>query len=88
MNAPAAPLPCAGSQLLESRHACAFFHNLDQEYRVLLPFIRDAFASGDRAFPVVGPKLRQDHLRRLRAAGIDGADWAAQVERPSVVMVE
>ena len=82
------PHPCAGSQLLESRHVCAFFHNLDQEYRVLLPFIRDAFASSDRAFPVVGPKLREDHLRRLRAAGIDGADWAAQVVRPSVVMVE
>ena len=55
---------------------------------MLLPFIRDGFASGDRAFPVVDPSLREDHLRRLRSAGIDGADWAAQVVRPSVLGVE
>lgn len=69
-----ASIPCAGSQLLESRHVCAFFHNLDEEYQVLLPFIRDGFASGDRAFHVVDPKLREEHLRRLRAAGIDPAE--------------
>ena len=38
---------------------------------MLLPFIQDGFARGDRAFLVVDPKLRQEHLRRLRAAGID-----------------
>lgn len=76
MNGPAAPVPCAGSQLLESRHVCAFFHDLDEEYRVLLPFIRDGFARGDRAFHVVDPKLREEHLRRLRAAGIDAAQSA------------
>lgn len=68
------PVPCAGSQLLESRHVCAFFHDLDEEYRALLPFIQDGFASGDRAFLVIDPKLRQEHLRRLRAAGIDAAE--------------
>lgn len=70
----AAPVPCAGSQLLEARHVCAFFHNLDEEYRALLPFIQDGFASGDRAFHVVDPKLKEEHLRRLRAAGIDAAE--------------
>ncbi len=74
MNTAATPIPCAGSQLLEARHVCAFFHNLDEEYRVLLPFIRDGFASGDRAFHVVDPKLREEHLRRLSAAGIDAAE--------------
>lgn len=74
MSGPAAPVPCAGSQLLESRHVCAFFHDLDEEYRVLLPFIRDGFAKGDRAFHVVDPRLREEHLRRLRDAGIDAAE--------------
>lgn len=73
MNTAGAPIPCAGSQLLEARHVCAFFHSLDEEYRVLLPFIRDGFATGDRAFHVVDPTLREEHLRRLRAAGIDTA---------------
>lgn len=74
MKAAAAPVACAGSQLLESRHVCAFFHNADEEYRVLLPFIREGFARGDRAFHVIDPKLREEHLRRLRAAGIDAAE--------------
>lgn len=74
MNVAAAPVACAGSHLLGSRHVCAFFHDPDEEYRVLLPFIREGFASGDRAFHVVDPNLREEHLRRLRAAGIDAAE--------------
>src|SRR6266446_2398809 len=61
----------AGSQLDTQRHVCAFFHNLDEEYRVLLPFIKDGFECGDRAFHIVDPNLRKEHLRRLESAGID-----------------
>ena len=81
------PVPCADSQPLEARHVCAFFH-LDEENRVLFPFTRDRFASRDGAFSVVDPKLREEHLGRLLAASIDGADWAAQVVRPSVLIAE
>jgi MEDS: MEthanogen/methylotroph, DcmR Sensory domain len=52
------------------RHVCAFFHNPDEEYRILLPFITEGFTCGDRAFHVVDPKLREEHLRRLESAGI------------------
>jgi hypothetical protein len=38
---------------------------------VLLPFIKAAFDRGDKAFHVVDPAARDDHLRRLQAAGID-----------------
>lgn len=71
MSTAAAPIPCAGSQLGDARHVCAFFHDADEEYRVLLPFIQAGFERGDRAFHVVDPRLRNDHLRRLSAAGID-----------------
>jgi hypothetical protein len=74
MKAARTPVSCAGSHLFEARHICAFFHDLDEEYRVLLPFIQDGFASGDRAFLVVDPKLREEHLRRLRGAGIDATE--------------
>jgi hypothetical protein len=67
------PIPFAGSQLGATRHVCAFFRNADEEYRVLLPFIQDGFESGDRAFHIVDPKLRNEHLRRLASAGIDVA---------------
>ena len=73
MRTVAAPIPFAGSQLGETRHVCAFFNSDDEKYRVLLPFIRDGFACGDKAVHVVNPEQRGDHLQRLTAAGIDPA---------------
>ena len=61
----------AGSVLDRSRHVCAFFHSKEEEYRVLLPFIKEGFDQGDRAFHIVDPQHRPEHLRRLREAGID-----------------
>ncbi len=66
-----APISLAGSQLGETRHVCAFFNNDDEEYRVLLPFIKDGFECGDKAVHVVNPDQRRDHLQRLAAVGID-----------------
>jgi len=71
-NVPA-PISLAGSQLCETRHVCAFFNNDEEEYRVLLPFIKDGLKSGDKAVHVLNPQQRPDHLRRLSAAGIDPA---------------
>jgi hypothetical protein len=65
------PISLAGSQLGEVRHVCAFFGNDDEEYRVLLPFIREGLSCGDKAVHVVNPEARQEHLRRLAEAGID-----------------
>ena len=73
MSDAASPMACAGSHFGDARHVCAFFHSLDEEYHVLLPFIKAGFACGDRAFHVVDPRLRDEHLRRLSAAGIDVA---------------
>jgi hypothetical protein len=67
------PISLAGSQLGEVRHVCAFFNSDDDEYRVLLPFIRDGFECGDKAVHVVNPDQRWDHLQRLAAVGIDPA---------------
>ena len=60
----------AGSVLDRSRHVCAFFHRKEEEYRVLLPFIKEGFDQGDRAFHMVDPRHRPEHLRRLQQAGI------------------
>src|SRR5581483_1761574 len=65
------PVRLAGSVLDRSRHVCAFFHSKEEEYRVLLPFIKEGFDHGDRAFHVVDPRHRPEHLRQLREAGID-----------------
>ena len=41
-----------------------------------MPFIVEGFEQGDRAFHIVDPNHRADHMDRLRAGGID-ADGAA-----------
>jgi len=69
----AAPISFAGSQLAQTRHVCAFFNSEEEEYRVLLPFIKDGFECGHKAVHVVNPEQRSEHLRRLDAAGIDHA---------------
>lgn len=73
MRSVPAPISVAGSQLRETRHVCAFFNNDEEEYRVLLPFIKDGFKSGDKAVHVLNPQQHPDHLQRLAAAGIDPA---------------
>jgi DcmR-like sensory protein len=65
------PIRFAGSVLGAQRHVCAFFHGPDEEYRVLLPFIKEGFERGEKAFHIVDPKLRSEHRLRLASAGID-----------------
>ena len=60
-----------GSTLGRHRHICAFFNGIDEQHRVLRSFIKDGFDRGDKAFHLVDPERREDHLRRLAEAGID-----------------
>jgi hypothetical protein len=52
-------------------HLCAFFHDKDEEFRTLLPFVIDGLAAGEKAVHVVHPKNREAHRHRLSNAGID-----------------
>jgi len=65
------PIRLGSSVLDRQRHVCAFFHSREEEYRVLLPFIKDGFDRGEKAFQIVDPKLREEHLIRLTTAGIN-----------------
>jgi len=65
------PIHFANATLGTERHICAFFHSSDEEYRVLLPFIREGIERGEKAFHIVDPRVMEDHLRRLRDARID-----------------
>src|SRR5437660_4530044 len=61
----------AGRPLGRQRHICAFFNGADEEHRVLRSFITDGFDRGERAFHIVDPELREEHLQGLAEAGID-----------------
>ena len=72
MDAHDTPLGTAPNALDSgNRHICAFFNGMDEHYRVLQPFIKDGLDNGDKAFHLVDPTRREDHLRRLTDAGID-----------------
>ena len=73
MNTSEQPIRFAGSTLGAQRHVCAFFHSPDEEYRVLLPFIKEGFERGEKAFHIVDPELRDEHVQRLESTGIDVA---------------
>ena len=70
----AAPVRFAGAVLARSRHVCAFFNSREEEYRVLMPFIKEGIDRGEKAFHITDPALRADHLHRIERAGIDVAD--------------
>jgi hypothetical protein len=61
----------AGSNLGGQRHICAFFNSIDEEHRVLRSFIKEGLDRGEKAFHVVDPELREEHLKRLTEAGIN-----------------
>jgi hypothetical protein len=64
-------LQFAGSTLGQHRHICAFFNGVDEQHRVLRSFIKDGLDEGDKAFHLVDPERREEHLRRLAEAGIN-----------------
>jgi hypothetical protein len=64
-------LPFSGSTFGRYRHICAFFNSIDEQHRVLRPFIKDGFDRGDKAYHLVDPERREEHLRRLAEAGVN-----------------
>jgi hypothetical protein len=72
----------AGRSVPGNQHVCAFFNSKDEEYRVLMPFIKEGLERGERAFHVVDPEHRATHLKRLSEAGVpvDDAERRGQLE--------
>ena len=52
-------------------HICAFFNSIDEQRRVLRPFVKNGFEQRDKAYHLVDPAQREEHLRWLADAGID-----------------
>jgi len=76
------PVRLAGTTLGHARHVCAFFNNKNEEYRVLLPFIKEGFDHGDKAFHIVKDQHRPEHRRRLQDVGVpvDDVERTGQLE--------
>lgn len=63
-------------------HVCAFFNSRDDEYKVMLPFIKEGFDVGDRAVYILDKNQRSERLQRLAETGVDtaGAEASGQLE--------
>src|SRR3977135_3311938 len=66
----------ARSQLNCRCHVCAFFHSREDEYKILIPFMKEGLDAGDRVVQFIGAEHRADQLRRLTEPG--GAVLAAE----------
>jgi hypothetical protein len=71
-----------GGTLGRHRHICAFFNSIEEEHRVLRPFIKDGLDRGEKALHFVDSNVREEHLKGLAEAGIDveGAMGSGQLE--------
>jgi hypothetical protein len=67
------PIRIRGTVLRGQRHIYAFFNSHDDQYRVLLPFIKDGLECGEKAVHIVDPGRRNEHVQQLCLAGIDVA---------------
>ena len=57
--------------LIETRcHVCAFFQRPNEEYKILIPFLKEGIDMGDKAVEMLDPARRSEHLRRLTEAGV------------------
>jgi hypothetical protein len=52
-------------------HVCAFFHSREDEYAIMLPFIKEGIDAGDRAVHILDKDERAERLRRLGGTGVD-----------------
>jgi hypothetical protein len=72
----------AGSALTDRCHACAFFHDTEEQYRLLLPFVQEGFRQGDKIFQIVDGRHRDERRERIGSLGIDidAAEQSGQIE--------
>jgi hypothetical protein len=63
-------------------HVCAFFHSRDEEYDVMLPFMKDGIDAGDRAVYILDKHQRTERLQRFSDTGVDttGTAESGQLE--------
>jgi hypothetical protein len=61
----------AGAPVRCPCHVCALFTGADEQYAVLVPFMREGCAQGERSLHLLDKNERANRLSRLRESGID-----------------
>src|SRR4051794_29161960 len=66
-----------GKPLEGSLHVCAFVDSRDQQYEIMLPFLREGMNCEECLLNMVAPEHRADHVERLAVGGIDSDELVA-----------
>jgi AcrR family transcriptional regulator len=61
----------AGEDLRNHRHVVALVEGPAEADELLVPFIVDGLEQGDRVVQILDPEVRDAHIERLKASGID-----------------
>jgi DcmR-like sensory protein/uncharacterized protein DUF2188 len=61
----------AGAPVRCPCHVCALFKGAEEQYAVLVPFMRQGCAQGERSLQLLDKNERANRLSRLRESGID-----------------
>lgn len=65
------PIHVGGRALDGVRHICAFFHTKEEEYSVLLDFIKEGLERNDREVHITNAQDHENHRARLRKEGLE-----------------
>jgi hypothetical protein len=68
-----------GQMLDRPGHICAFFESRQEEYDTLIPHLRGGVDAGELVFHIVDRSRFDDHVGRLRSAGIRVDDGSVTV---------
>ena len=60
----------AQSLIEKGCHVCAFFQRPNEEFKILIPFLKEGIETGDKVVEILDPTRRPEHVRRLTEAGV------------------
>jgi hypothetical protein len=76
-----------GKRLTGLRHVCAFFDSRDEQYDVLLPYLKEGIERGDQVVTIFDSSCHTEHVERLESAGVAVPD-ARQREQLKILASE
>jgi hypothetical protein len=68
-----------GQDIDQPGHICAFFNSRDEEYKTLVPYLKDGVDAGEEVLNVLDEDRLRDHRTRLEAAGVPVDDGRLRV---------
>lgn len=64
------PLTVCGEKLFAPIHICAFFDSSDDQYNVVLPYIKEGLKNKEKVINILESECHHEHCQRLTEAGI------------------